>query len=322
MKYYMTGATGFLSAYIIRDLVKDGHEVVVTDLAPHLEFVADIVGDETLMKQVIIERLDVTDLGAMILSMKQHKPQRVIHMATLLGAASDANPGLAIRVIQGGTYNIMAACVALDVEKLVYASSANVTGLPHLFEGNEVPNDAFLTSADFYGVQKIGTEHLSRLFRDKYGLDSTGLRYMSVYGYGKAFNAARGSLSPFHTELIDNPALGKPGRASYGDALLDWLYVEDAARATILTANAPNTHSRGLNVCGQRATVKEVAKTVRSFIPDAQLEVAPGDWKFPPYLYDPKTTEDEIGYTPDYSLKEGLRKNIDMLRARARLPKV
>ncbi len=35
MKYYMTGATGFLSAYIIRDLVKDGHEVVVTDLAPH-----------------------------------------------------------------------------------------------------------------------------------------------------------------------------------------------------------------------------------------------------------------------------------------------
>ncbi len=322
MKYYMTGATGFLSAYVIRDLVKDGHMVVVTDLAPHTEFVADMVGDKTHMKQVTFEHLDVTDLGAMILSMKQHKPQRVIHMATLLGAASEANPGLAIRVIQGGTYNIMAACVALDVEKLVYASSANVTGLPHLFEGNEVPNDAFLTSADFYGVQKIGTEHLSRLFKDKYGLDSTGLRYMSIYGYGKAFNAARGSLSPFHTELIDNPALSKPGNAPYGDALLDWLYVEDGARATVLAANTPNTPSRGLNICGQRATVNEIAVTVQKFLPDAELEVAPGDWKFTPYLYDAKTAENEIGYTPEYSLEAGLRKNINMLRARNGLPEV
>ena len=318
----MTGATGFLSAYVIRDLVKEGQVVVATDLAPQPEFVADIVGDETLMKQVTFERLDVTDLGAMILSMKQHQPRRVIHMATLLGAASDTNPGLAIRVIQGGTYNIMAACVALDVEKLVYASSANVTGLPHLFEGNEVPNDAFLTSADFYGVQKIGTEHLSRLFKDKYGLDSTGLRYMSIYGYGKAFNVARGSLSPFHTELIDNPALGKPGSAPYGNAILDWLYVEDGAHATVLAANTPDTPSRGLNICGQRATVNEIAETVRNFLPDAELEVAPGDWDFPPYLYDAKTTENEIGYTPEYSLEVGLRKNINMLRARNGLPEV
>ncbi len=78
MKYYMTGATGFLSAYIVRDLVKEGHEVVATDLAPHPEFVADMVGDDAHMKQVTFERLDVTDLGAMILSMKRHKPQRVI----------------------------------------------------------------------------------------------------------------------------------------------------------------------------------------------------------------------------------------------------
>lgn len=322
MKYYMTGATGFLSAYIVRDLVTDGHEVVVTDLAPHPEFVADMVGDDALMKQVTFERLDVTDLGAMILSMKKHKPQRVIHMATLLGAASDANPGLAIRVIQGGTYNIMTACVALDIEKLVYASSANVTGMPHLFDGNEVPNDAFLSSADFYGLQKIGTEMLSRLFLENHGLDSTGLRYMSIYGYGKAFNSARGSLSPFHTQLIDNPALGKPGKSPFGDALLDWLYVEDGARATVMAANTPNTPSRGLNVCGQRATVSEIADIVRKFIPDAEIEVEPGDWKFPPYLYDSKTTAQEIGYTPEFSLEEGLLKNINMLRERAGLPLV
>lgn len=322
MKYYMTGATGFLSAYIIRDLVREGHEVVATDLVPHQEFVADMVGDEKLMKRVTFERLDVTDLGAMILSMKRHKPQRVIHMATLLGAASDANPGLAIRVIQGGTYNIMTACVALDVEKLVYASSCNVSGLPHLFEGNEVPNGAFLTSTDFYGVQKIGTEHLSRLFLENHGLDSTGMRYMSIYGYGKGFQAARGSLSPFHTQLIDNPALGKPGKSPYGDALLDWLYVEDGARATVMAANTPNTPSRALNVCGQRATVSEIADTVRKFIPDAEIEVEPGDWKFPPYLYEGRTTESEIGYKPEFSLEEGLHKNINMVRERADMPAV
>ncbi len=322
MKYFMTGATGFLSAYIVRDLVKEGHEVVVTDLDPNPAFVMDMVGNNELTKQITFERLDVTDLGAMILSMKQHKPRRVIHMATLLGAASDANPGLAIRVIQGGTYNMMAACVALDVEKLVYASSANVTGLPHLFDGDEVPNDAFLTSADFYGVQKIGTEHLSRLFKDKYGLDSTGMRFMSIYGYGKAFNAARGSLSPFHIELIENPALGKPGKAPYGDALLDWLYVEDGARATVMASNTPHTPSRGLNICGQRATVNDIANTVRKFLPDAQIDVAPGDWKFPPYLYDSNAAAKEIGYTPDYSLEDGLRKNINMLRVRNGLPEI
>jgi nucleoside-diphosphate-sugar epimerase len=96
-----------------------------------------------------------------------------------------------------------------------------------------------------------------------------------VYGYGKALTMACGTGADFLSELIDKPALGQPGVAPYGDEILDWLYVEDAARAVVLATKALKNRSIGLNICGERSTIRGVATRIKHLYPEAQLEVRP-----------------------------------------------
>ena len=132
---------------------------------------------------------------------------------------------------------------------------------------------------------------------------------------------ARGTGADFLYELIDKPALGRPGVVPHGDEILDWLYVEDAARAVVLASKALNNRSIGLNICGERSTVLGVATRVKHLFPNAQLEMQPGTWDGAMH-FEMATTEAEINYSPQFSLEEGLRRNINMLRAKHSLPTI
>jgi nucleoside-diphosphate-sugar epimerase len=130
---------------------------------------------------------------------------------------------------------------------------------------------------------------------------------------------ARGTGADFLYELIDKPALGQPGVVPHGDEIIDWLYVEDAARAVVLATKALNNRSIGLNICGERSTMRGVATRVKHLLPEARLEVQAGTWGGPMH-FEMATTEAEINYSPQFSLEEGLRRNINMLRTKHGLP--
>jgi UDP-glucose 4-epimerase len=61
MQYLVTGGTGFVGAYVVRDLARDGHDVTVFDLAPNEEFVHDVLS-QTERQRVRLVSGDVTDL--------------------------------------------------------------------------------------------------------------------------------------------------------------------------------------------------------------------------------------------------------------------
>ena len=78
-----------------------------------------------------------------------------------------------------GTFNVMEACVANGVKRLVSSSSASVYG-----DAVQEPMDENhpFNNKNFYGATKIAGEAMLRSFHHRYGLDYVGLRYMNVYG--------------------------------------------------------------------------------------------------------------------------------------------
>ena len=70
-----------------------------------------------------------------------------------------------------------------------------------------------------------------------------------------------------------------------------------------------------LNICGECSTVQGVATRLKHLLPNAQLMVQPGTWGGARH-FEVATTGAEINYSPQFSLEEGLRRNINMLRSK------
>lgn len=174
-------------------------------------------------------------------------------------------------------------------------------------------NADFHQPNDLYGACKSLNEQLGLHYRRERGLDCTGVRFSVVYGYGKALTLARGTGADFLQALIDKPALGQASTVPYGDEILDFLYVTDAARAVVAATQTPHNPSIGLNICGSRHSIRDVAEHVQRLLPNIPIEVQSGTWGGGMH-YEMATTESEIGYSPQVALADGLRRNINDLR--------
>jgi UDP-glucose 4-epimerase len=314
MQYLVTGGTGFVGAYVVRDLARAGHDVMVFDLAPNEEFMHDVLS-QAERQHIRLTSGDVTDLPLILRTVKDVRPERIVHLAATLGSSSEANPLRSLKVNCEGTINIFEAALAFDVQKVVWASSIAVFGPSKRRPAGEVANNAFHQPNDLYGACKSMNEQLGRHYRQRRGLDCTGVRFSVVYGYGKSLTLARGTGADFLYQLIDKPALQQPGVVPHGDEVIDWLYVEDAARAVVLATQAQHNPSIGLNICGECSTIRDVATRVKGLLPEAQLEVESGTWGGAMH-FEMATTEAEIGYSPQIPLEEGLRRNINALRTK------
>ena len=319
MHYVVTGGTGFVGAYVVRDLLQAGHDVTVFDLTPNLEFLEDVLGEPP--RDLRIVSGDVRDLPLLLRTFREAGPERVVHLASTLGAGSELNPLRTVQVNLEGTIHAFEAALEVGAEKVVWASSIAVFGPTMLRPDESVANDAYHAPVLLYGACKTFLEQLAGNYRCERELDAVGLRFSIVYGYGKALTVDRGSRAAHLTELIEKPALGQPAAVPYGDDLQNLLYVEDAARAVVLASQALGTASAGLNVGGEDVLLRDAAAIVQELLPEARIEVLPGV-RDGSAGYELETTAKEISYEPAFSLREGLRRNINGLRAKAGLPQI
>ena len=179
----------------------------------------------------------------------------LIHMAALRITACAADPREAFDVMCTGSFNVVEAAHRAGIQKIVAASTASVYGLADTFPTDETHHP--YGNRTWYGAAKLMLEGLLRSFNDMYGLPYVALRYFNVYG-------PRMDIEGKYTEVLirwmERLDTGQPPLI-YGDGrqTMDFVYVDDVARATIL-ALASNVSDEVFNVAsGVETSLNELA---------------------------------------------------------------
>ena len=182
MTTLVTGAAGFIGAYVCRALQARGEAVVGLDnfnayYDPQLK--RDRVA--ALCPDLRIAEVDLADRAAVEALFADAKPDRVIHLAAQAGVRySISNPHVYADSNLLGFTNMLEACRHGGVQHLVYASSSSVYG------GNAVPpfseDQRIDQPLSFYAATKAANELMAHTYAHLYRLPLTGLRFFTVYG--------------------------------------------------------------------------------------------------------------------------------------------
>lgn len=220
MKVLVTGGAGFIGSHLVNALIDKGLDVVVVDnLSTGKE--ANINQSATFINADICSTniRDIFDI---------HKPQITFHLAAQSNVRkSMTSPIEDMQNNIAGSINLLQCCVATGVEKIVYASSAAVYGLPEILPINETHRVKPLSP---YGISKHTVEHYLDVYYRTAGLKYTILRYSNVYGERQDPAGEGGVISVFLDRLQkDEPVL------VYGDGeqTRDFINVQDVVEANI-----------------------------------------------------------------------------------------
>ena len=248
--YFITGAQGCIGSWIVKALVERGDQAVVFDRSDDSRRLAAIMED---LANVSFITGDITDGTAVLSALEQSGAQRVIHLAGLQVPTCKSDPisGALVNVV--GTLNIFEAARKLSVKQIVYASSAAVYGLNY-----DEPTT-------HYGVFKRTNEGNARIYFLDHGINSTGLRPLTVYGVNRDTG-----LTSDPTKAMKAAVVGRPFHIRFGGAT-DFQYVADTAAAFISCADNAPEGAHVFNLHGETVTVERIASFINSQVNNGDL---------------------------------------------------
>jgi len=238
----------------------------------------------------------------------------VIHMAALRITACAAEPRLAFEVMCAGAFNVVEAAQASGVQKVVTASTASIYGMAEEFPTTESHHP--YGNRTWYGASKVMLEGLLRSFNDMHGLPYVALRYFNVYGPRMDIHGKYTEVLIRWMERIDN---GQPPLVlGDGKQTMDFVYVEDIARANVL-ALASDVSDDVFNVAsGVETSLNDLAVALgRAMGVRVDPEYGP-ERKVNPVPRRLASTEKAkrmLGFTASVPLDEGLSRLVKWWRA-------
>ncbi len=301
----VTGGAGFLGQPTVRLLQERGAEVTIVRSAEH----------------------DLRDPDQCLDALRA--ADTVIHLAANVCGGigyNRRNPGsLGYDNLIMGT-NVFEACRSLEVSRLVVACSVcaypKETEVPFkeadLWDGYPEESNAP------YGLAKKMLLVLSDGYRRQYGLDSSAPVIANLYGPGDNFDPEDSHVIPAMIgKYIQAADDGEDEVVLWGtgEPTREFLFVDDAARAMVLTAEHGDS-SEPFNVgTGQETRIRDLADMISEltgFSGRTVWDSSRPDGQAHRYL-DVSRAREQIGFQAEVALEDGLKRTIDWFRS-ARTP--
>ena len=295
MKYLVTGGAGFIGSHITKELVKQGNSVTVIDNL-------NTGKEENLMSiRDKINFVNSSILDNEVLEKTTKDIDGVFHQAALASVQdSFSKPKEYHDVNVNGTENILKLAKKNNF-KVVYASSSSVYGNPERIPIKESDNKNPINP---YAETKLKKEKLATKY-SKIGVEVIGLRYFNVFGKGQSKEYA-GVLKLFLEKVRDELP---PKINGDGTQFRDFVYVEDVAKANIMSMNSDVKHEFFNVGTNTSITILDLAKMIIKF---SGLEIEP---IFGPSLKgdvmktvaDIRLIKEKIGWEPKMMLVEWIK---------------
>jgi nucleoside-diphosphate-sugar epimerase len=299
--YFITGAQGCIGSWIVKALIERGDQAIVFDRSDDSRRLRAIM-DEDGVRQVRFVMGDITDGGAVLSALNESQATRVIHLAGLQVPTCKADPIAGALVNVAGTINVLEAARKVGINGIVYASSAAVYGM----NDEEVALDetAACEPTTHYGVFKRANEGNARVYFLDHGLNSVGLRPLTVYGVNRDTG-----LTSDPTKAMKSAVLGRPFHIRFGGAT-DFQYVADTAATFIACADNTPEGANVFNLHGETVTVERIANFISAEVSNGDL-IAFGGPPIPiAAAMDDSAIRRVIGDLPSTPLETGIRETM------------
>jgi UDP-glucose 4-epimerase len=301
----VTGGAGLVGSHIIDLLVKSNEAREIVALDNLIRGRRDNLAWAMSNGPVRLVEGDMRDRK--LLAEVMQGVDLVFHQAALRITHCVQEPRMAIEVMVGATFDLLEQAVKNKVKKVVAASSASIYGMAEEFPTKEShhPYD----NRTLYGAAKSFNEGLLRAFNDMYGLNYVALRYFNVFG-------PRMDIHGAYTEVLirwmDRIAAGQPPLI-FGDGkqTMDFIDIEDVARANILAAQADVTDEVFNVATGKEVSLNDLAYALLEVM-GSKLKPEYGPERkvnpVPRRLADTEKARRLLGFTASVPVEEGLRR--------------
>jgi nucleoside-diphosphate-sugar epimerase len=311
-KILVTGAAGQIGTELLKALRKKyGRDAVIaSDI--------QVPRGSDIRESGPFEILDVTKQADIKSAVEKHTVGTIYHMAAILSATGEKNPGLAWDVNINGTYNILETARERKLRVFVPSSIAAFgPETPRV----DTPQETILKPRTMYGVTKVAGELLADYYARRFGVDVRGCRFPGIISH----ETLPGGGTTDYAVAIFFEAV-KDGRYTCflrEDTRLPMMYMPDCLKSVLDLMDADPArleHHADFNLSAMSFTPAELAAEIRKHIPGFVCDYKPDfrqqiadSW---PTSIDDSSARKEWGWKPDYDLAAMTADMISALRKR------
>ena len=312
-KILVTGSSGFIGMHLCRALLNDGYVVMGID---NMNDYYDVSLKEARLSflsdydNFTFNKINISDLQEIERVFNEFKPEKVVNLAAQAGVRySIENPHAYIQSNIVGFTNVIEACRHYDVKGLIYASSSSVYG------GNKkIPfsvDDRVDKPISIYAASKKSNELIAHTYSHLYNLNTTGLRFFTVYGpWGR----------PDMAMYIFTDKIRKGKKIpvfNHGKMQRDFTYIDDIVngiRASLENNYSCEIFNLGNNRCESLMDmVNCIEKALDKKAEINFMDIQPGD--VPKTFADIGHAKNKLNYEPKIPIQKGVPKFIEWYKS-------
>jgi nucleoside-diphosphate-sugar epimerase len=317
-KILVTGGSGFIGGYIVKELAGRGDNVLNFDISEPSPKIAWL--QEPVAEDITFQKGDVRNWSHILETVKTFEPDAIIHSAAITDLALlSQQPQLALNVNFLGTFNVLEATRIFAVKRLVYISSRSV--LPSAQYDPIDTNHPLLlategTSIHFYSASKLASEAFCWAYHESFGLDFIIIRPTAIYGLGREDSLVL-------KRMVEESIRGLPVHIDKQYPYSADTHAMDVADITIKALDIPSDQIRDrvfYAATGEPlTTIEQAADIVHELIPEAEIVIhtdTPMETTYPKLgVLSIQNGLEQLGFQPKFSdLRTGIAEYIEVSR--------